>query len=1100
MICIRCASENAPSFRFCWNCGTQLGQTCLACDFENPPESKFCGGCGARLEEVRVEDARGERRQLTVLFCDVVGSTELSHVLDPEDLGGLIGMYQRICGEAVTAHEGHIAQYLGDGVVIYFGYPRSHEDEAQRAVRCGLAILEAARALRESGTIPPETPVDVRLGAHTGRVVVGPVGAGDRRDRIALGDTPNIAAHIQSQAEPGTLTVSEATWTIVHWYFKGKDLGKTPLKGLPEPMRLWLVTGESGSRERVEAATTLTPFVGREPERSALEQAWNDARTGRSQFVLVRGEPGIGKSRLAQLFRDQVQFSATDLLVMRATPYDSNSAFHPVIDLIARKFRFDSARDQTERLDRLEDGLRGLKLARPEAVELFAALLSIPLGDRYTPLEFSPARQRSLTMELLVEFFAGVAGEGPTLLLAEDLHWADTSTLELLELLVTTAPGVPLLAVLTARPEFTPDWLVEPAVRAIELAKFERTEAETIARGVAFGKALPSDVLRHIVARSDGVPLFVEELTHSILNSGVLTEKGASWEAHAPVSAEMIPASVDAWLTSRIDRLGASRATAQLAATIGRSFSFELLSEVSERQEATLRQDLERLVQSGLAWPVGEDTDTFEFKHALVRDAAYSTLLRSTRQSYHRRIAAALRDRFPDQASSRPDLIAGHLTSAGDDEEAIAFWEAGGQQALAQAALHEAAEHFQRAIDCLGRLPATQERQERELELQILVAPLLMSVFGWAAVEVERACERALELAKGSQRQDRSYPPLWGLWTVRFLRGELTSALEAAEAVLRMAQASGVRMIELTGHHATSYTLSCRGEFERAIEEADAGLARNGFEQEQELAKAFGLSSSVCLLASRGNARWMLGRVVEAQEDWDRMLQLGRDLQHPPSLAAALAFTLYAGSFRYSYLGQMDRLVDVADELLTLSDEEDFFLWHAIATTYRGAVAEALGDVNRAREQMREGLELFAQTGSRLTLVMMNVVCAEALCRLGDDDEALRRLEVAEAQMTAGHEGLLAPDIWRVRGRLLERQGERSAAETNYRQAIERARAQQARSLELRAALDLYDLQVTVGRAEEARDLLAGLLKGFTQGLDRPELARARAAIKASSS
>jgi tetratricopeptide (TPR) repeat protein len=702
-------------------------------------------------------------------------------------------------------------------------------------------------------------------------------------------------------------------------------------------------------------------------------------------------------------------------------------------------------------------------------------------------------------MELLLEFFAGTAGAGPTLLLAEDLHWADTSTLELVEMLVTTAPGVPLMGVLTARPDFVSDWSAAPTLGVMELPKFDRTEAEAIARGVVFGKALPRDVLRHIIARSDGVPLFVEELTHSVLDSGVLTEKAASWEAHGPVSAETIPASVDAWLTSRIDKLGASRATAQLAATIGRAFTFELLREVSERQEATLRQDLERLVQTGLAWPVDGEEDTYEFKHALVRDAAYNSLLRSTRQSYHRRIATVLRERFAEQASTRPDLIASHLTCAGDDEEAIAFWEAAGQQALARAGLHEAAEHFRRAISCLGRLPATRERQERELELQILVAPLLMSVYGWAAVEVERACEQALELAKGLQRHDRSYPPLWGLWTVRFLRGELNSALEAAEAVLRMAQASGVPMIELTGHHATSYTLSCRGEFERAMEEADAGLARFDFEQEQVLAHTFGLSSSICLLASRGNARWMMGRVVEAQGDWDRMLQLGRDLQHPPSLAAALAFTLYAGSFRYSYLGEMDRLVDVADELLALSGDEDFFLWHAIATTYRGAIAQALGDVKRAGEQMREGLELFAQTGSHLTLVMMNVACAEALWRLGDDDEALRRLEVAEAQVTAGHEGLMAPDIWRIRARLLERQGERSAAEATYRKAMERAHAQQARSLELRAALDLYDLHVTVGRAEEARALLASLLKGFTQGLDRPELARARAAIKASS-
>ncbi|HEV7829835.1 MAG TPA: hypothetical protein VGP04_13495, partial [Pseudonocardiaceae bacterium] len=421
-----------------------------------------------------------------------------------------------------------------------------------------------------------------------------------------------------------------------------------------------------------------------------------------------------------------------------------------------------------------------------------------------------------------------------------------------------------------------------------------------------------------------------------------------------------------------------------------------------------------------------------------------------------------------------------------------------GQQALARTAVHEAAEHLQRAIACLGRLPATLEREERELELQILLAPLLMTVYGWGAVEVERACERALRLAQELQRHDRSYPPLWGLWTVRFLRGEMADALESAGPILRIAQASGVPMIEITGRHATAYSLVYQGEVERALEEAEAGLALYEFEQEKVLATTFFLSSSVCLRASRGHALWMLGRVVEAEDEWDRMLQLARDLQHPPSYAAALAFTLHGGGFRYGYIGEMDRLVDVADELLVRSREVDFFLWYAVAYTYRGVIAEAMGDGEQARKQMLEGLDLFAQTGSRLTLVMMNILCAEAFYRLGDDGEAFRRLDAAEAEMIARQEGLLGPDTWRVRGRLLARQGECRAAEAAYCLAIERARAQRADSLELRAVLDLYDLLAEEGRAENGRAVLAGLLARFTQGFDRPELARATAIVQAS--
>jgi class 3 adenylate cyclase len=710
-----------------YGCGTQLRQVCPRCGFENPAESKFCGGCGTGLQEVRGEDARGERRQLTVLFCDMVGATALSQLLDPEDLRDLIMSCQKVCADAVFAHEGHVAQYLGDGVLMYFGYPRSHEDQAQRAVRCGLDILKGVEALRASGRIPHDASLDVRLGAHTGRVVVGPMGAGDRRDQIALGDTPNIAARIQSEAEPGTLVVSEASWKIVEGYFTGKCLGEWQLKGVSEPMRLWLVTGESPSTERVEVASILTSFVDRERERSVLEQAWEDSRLGHSRFVLLRGDPGMGKSRLAQLFCEEVQFQAADLLSMRSTPYNSNSAFHPVIELIERKFGLEYLQTAAERLERLKEGLANLGLAEPERIVLLASLLSIPLGDRYSPLDLSPVRRRTRIMQVLVEFITAVARAGPAVLLVEDLHWADTSTLKALELLVATAADVPLLGIFTARCEFDVGWDAAPALRTIELSRFRRAEVETMVRSVALGKALPSEVLSQIVVRSDGVPLFVEELTRSILDSGALSEKAVSWEAVSPVTIE-IPATIDASLTSRIDRLGASKATAQLAAAIGRQFSLELLREVSERDKATLRHDLERLLQAGLAWSADDEADTFVFKHALVRDAAYNSLLRSTRRRFHSRIAAALRERIADETPTRPDLIAGHLTAAGEDQDAIAFWEAAGQQALARTAVHEAATHFQQAIDCLGRLPATRKRQERELALQTLLAPLLMDL------------------------------------------------------------------------------------------------------------------------------------------------------------------------------------------------------------------------------------------------------------------------------------------------------------------------------------------------------------------------------------
>jgi class 3 adenylate cyclase/tetratricopeptide (TPR) repeat protein len=1067
-----------------------MGQPCLRCGFENPSDSRFCGGCGARLQEVRAEDSQGERRQLTVLFADLVGSTELSQRLDPEDLGELIAAYQTICGDAVAEHEGHIAQYLGDGVVVYFGYPKAHEDEAQRAVQCGLDILERCRALRENGTVPQDLELQVRLGAHTGRAVVGRVGAGDRQDRLALGDTPNIAARIQSEATPGSLVVSDATWKLVRNYFDGKLLGSRRLKGVSDPIDVWLVENQRGSIDRVEAASMLTPMIGREQEREMLLSAWGRVQDGHSEFILLSGDPGIGKSRLVHFLREEVEVEATDILVMRATPSGHNSPFRPVIDLIEQRLGLDRSRSPGERRARLERSIDVLESVPHDVVYLLAPLLSLPTDDD-PPVDVSPARWRVRTIDACVELTAAIASRAPTLLVVEDLHWADSSTQELIEVLVTTAPAVPLLGVLTTRSELRPPWARSRAVRTIELEKFSREGSAAIAKGVAFGKGLPADVLRQIVARSDGVPLFVEELTRTVLDSGLLRERAASWEAIGPLPLDTIPASVDASLTSRIDRLGASRATAQLAATIGREFSLAMLRAVSERSEGTLRQDLDRLLEAGVAFQSDDHDDLFVFKHALIRDAAYNSLLRSTRQQFHARIATALRERFTDQIEQRPDLIAFHLTNAGNDEEAVPFWEAASQQAIERASFPEAAGHLEQALECLARLAVTPTHQGRELEIRIMLAPLLMTVKGWGSVDVEHMCERARALAVELERFDLLYAPLWGLWTVLFLRGELGRAMVLADEVRQMAQASGIPMIALTGHHATAFTRVFRGEFEEGLAEADAGLELYDFEQEKLIANTFQLSSTVALRCSRATSLWMMGRFDEAEREWEQMLQLARDLEHAPSVAAALGFQLHRGAYAHSHHGQMDTLTGTAEELITLSRENGLSLWDGFASTCRGIIALATDEEVDAQAQIDEGWELYHQTGSRVTLGLVTVMRADALYRLDRDDEALRLLDEAQAEMDAREEGLGAPDIPRLRGRLLARRGERDAAELSFRRSIAAAQAQKAWALELRASVDLYDLLSLEGRADEGRQAVASSLEHFTHGSDRVEVARA---------
>lgn len=1096
MICIRCATQNPDWSRFCDSCGLALGRTCPTCKFENPADSKFCGGCGGRLAEAQHEDAEGERRQLTVLFCDIVGSTRLAHELDPEDFGQLLGRYQHLCGEAAAAHDGYVSQYLGDGVVIYFGYPRSLEDEPQRAVRCGLHIVDGvARVAAETASLPAEFPLAVRLGVHTGRVMVGPVGAGDRRDRRALGSAPNVAARLQAEADPGSLVVSSTTWNIVRGYFHGTSLGQRSLPGVDEPVELWRITGEAASRERVEVAEVLTPFVDRDAERALFDRTWATVSAGSSRFLMLRGEPGVGKSRLLRLFRDQVGPLASTLIELRATVYSTTSPFHPVTELIERRFGLDAAAEVDARRSLLAAQLDALGLGDPEAVALLGSLLAIPEPADSVASDLPPARRRTRTLELLVDLIVALARPGPALLIVEDLHWADSASRDFLQLLVDSAPpGVPLLGLFTSRQE-TDLRVTGDRLHTVDLPRLGRADVEVMARGVASGKALPGDLLALITARSDGIPLFVEELTSAALESGVLAERDVSWEAADVLAEAMIPASVDASLMSRIDRLGASRATAQLAATIGRDFTVALLNEVSDRDEALLAHDLDRMVAAGLVRPLEEEQGSYEFRHALVRDVAYNSLLRTTRQVHHRRVADALRGTPTQQAGHRPDLIARHLTAAGDDAEAVDFWASAATQAVSRTAVHLAATHIQAAIGCLERLPASPQTAERELELQILLAPLLMSVHGWGAVEVEQACTRALELTQHLQRPDRSYPPMWGLWTVRFLRSELDAATEAAEAVLAAARASGVPMLEVTGRHALSFTLFSRGEYRRAIAEADAGVALFDLEQERALAQAFGLSSTVALRASRADSLWMLGQVEAADEEYARLRALGTELGHPASHAASMAFALYGGVFDCSYTGQLDVLLPRIDQLAELSRDDDFFLWNAFAHTLRAVVAHSRG-ADSTGAGMLDGLAMWEQAGSRLTLVLMNTLCAQAFLSTGQLAEAAARLDAAEAMAVAG-EAVMAPEIPRLRAQLFAARGELSAAEASLRDALAQARAQDAVPLELRAALDLAELLVAAGRAAEARGPLAEALTRCPEGLDRAEPARAASLLGA---
>jgi class 3 adenylate cyclase len=648
--------------------------------------------------------SEAERRQLTVLFCDLVDSTTLARQLDPEDYREVVRAYQATCTDVIQRFDGYIAQYLGDGLLVYFGYPQAHEDDAQRAVRACLEILGALAALQARLAADKGIWLAVRLGVHTGLVVVGAMGAGGRQEALALGDTPNIAARLQGLAAPDTVVVSDATWRLVQGYFACDDLGQQTLKGVETPVRVYRVLGTSGAQSRLDIVSPrgLTPLVGREAEMAVLRERWAQARDGLGQVVLLSGEAGIGKSRLVQVLQEHIAAEPHTRLEWRCSPYAQQSPLHPVIAHLHRLLCWRPDDTSTEKLHTLEETLAAYGLALSEMVPLFATLLSLPLPERYPPLTLTPQRQRQKTLGALLAWFLAEAARQPVLFVVEDLHWIDPSTLEFLTLLIDQGPTSRLLTLLTCRPEFRSPWGFRAHLTPLTLNRLPRPQIPQMIGRITGGKALPPEVVEQIVAKTDGVPLFVEELTKMVLESGLLREGEDRYDLTGPLPPLAIPATLHDSLMARLDRLAAVKDVAQLGATIGRTCAYELLQAVSPLDGATLQHGLRQLVDAELVYQRGVPPQaTYTFKHALIRDAAYQSLLRSTRQQLHQRLAQGLAERFPETAETQPELLAHHYTEAGLSAPAVVYWQQAGQKAVERSANVEAISHLTKGLELL---------------------------------------------------------------------------------------------------------------------------------------------------------------------------------------------------------------------------------------------------------------------------------------------------------------------------------------------------------------------------------------------------------------
>ena len=1068
-----------------------LPVNCPSCGFANSAAARFCGGCGQALATSASAVPEAERRHVCVLFCDLVGSTQLSHRLDAERLRDVVGSYQRTCDAVVFRHGGFVAQYRGDSIEVYFGYPHAHEDDVSRAVRCALEMLVAVRQLGAATKLD----LEVRIGIDCGRVVVGTLGH-SRPERVAVGETPNVAARVQGEAAPGEVVVSDSLWRLLPGTFAAEPMGTRNLKGIERPVGLFKVVASGGQVAGPNAPRT--PFIGRAKELGALEAVWSSVEEGRARFVILRGEPGIGKSRLIEEFRRRVAAPDIDVLEARCTAYAQNSAFLPVTELIGRRLGLDRSLGVEEKLDRIDERLEGLHVTAADAAPLLAALLSIPAGERYPALAMSPIRRRVRTLEILADALKATASQRRMMFIVEDLHWADPSTLELLQLIMSQEPRLPLLGILTARPEFQPAWPVNEAMSIIDVSRLDNAEVEAVVSSIARGKFIPGEVMRGLTQRCEGVPLFVEEVTRAVMESGAIEEREFSWELTGALPTTLIPASIDASLMARIDRLGEARATAQLAATIGREFSYPLLRAVSERSEKALGDDLQRIVNAGLAWQTSKGhSETYVFKHVLVQVAAYELLLHAERQRYHESIARVLLSDFRLDVEHQPEIVARHLSGAGHHAEAGDYWLSAGQNALNRMAIPEAHGHFARALDGLKQLlrqrPEAPEILSKELDLQIAIAPTLMTLHGWASPVVAQACERARALCQQLNRPDRLYPPVWGLWTNLFVGGLLDRALVTANEALDMAVGSGVPMLEVTGRHAVAYTRYYRGEWAEAIPHAEAGLALYSVEQERALTSTFQLSSTVNLVAVLGSSLWMMGHQDRALAELNRMIAIAREVNHPSALSNALGVACYMLTFHHDF----PKMLRCAEEVKSFAREEGWELWYAVGVMSGGWARLRMGDCADGLKELFEGVALFRATRSDLMGPTVGVIHGEGLRAAGRPAEALEMLGATAETAERGHVGVLLPDVYRLMGEIHLEAGAFGEAGSAFRRALETARAQKALSLALRAALSYHTLLERSGRCAEGVALVRQHYERFTDSFSQPDLVSARALLEA---
>ena len=1030
-----------------------------------------------------------ERRQLTVMFCDLVGSTALAERLDPEELRDQMQTYRKAVSDVAARYDGHVAQYLGDGLMIYFGWPRAHEDDAERCVRAALEIVQAVKAVSVKGSLA------VRIGAATGTVVVGEAARSGDQGSLAVGETPNLAARVQELARPDEILIARSTRRLIGDRFALTDLGTHPLKGVAEPLSLWRVDALRQAEGRFDAAhqgDELTPLVGRGEELALLHGAWQQAaRHGDGRVVVVAGEAGIGKSRLVRALREQLEGERYTALRYQCSPYHLNSALYPIAAQL--EFAAGITRDDSPevKLDKLEAVLTGSASQVAETAFLVASLLSLPT-DRYPPVAMSPQKKKEKTLEALAGQVEALSRRAPVLMVFEDVHWIDPTSQEALDVLVPRLEGLAVLLVITCRPEFNHRWSHQAHVTSLGLGRLGRQQGAELVGRVAGGRSLPAEVLDQIVAHTDGVPLFVEELTKSVLESGLLRESGDEYTLQTPLPELAVPTSLRDSLLARLDRLAPVKDIIQIGACIGREFSYELLARVSGFGDPELEDALQKLTDAGLVYRRGTPPDaTYTFKHALMQDAAYDFLLKGRRAQLHAQIAGTLQQEFADQVAREPELLAHHYTQSGNLAEAIPLWHKAGDRAVRRFALQEALAHLNKGLSLAERLPPGRTRDGFELALRESLNLAWTGMRGWAAPEVASNAAHILEIATRQSDAHGLLLGLWATWSNTITHGRIEESLVVATRLLEEGLARNDSDLLIFGHLTVTISRYYLGNLVEARAESASLLALYDPGRAARWMQLTSLDVRTFAEVWSSQWTWMLGYPDEAVRVSDAKDAHARELGN----AFNLGFVLTLGAYVFDYRREPSRMLERVNEADLIAREQSIpFLSRVQVPLADGLARLRAGELDDAVASLRRGIQNWNNSGGHIRIPYVKAALAEALALQGNLDEGLVLIDECLEQINrpGWRERSHLAEVLRVRGSMLMQRGDMEQAEACLRAAIAWAREQQARSWELRASTTLAELLVSRGQRDAARDLLAPIYGWFTEGLHTGDLQAAR--------